>query len=441
MTYEQAMSFLSRPFVMDREYKTDMTRKILELLDNPQDKIKCIHVAGTNGKGSISAMTAKILELSGYKTGIYTSPHIIDFEERIKVNSNYISKEDVARIVKKISVIVESLLKEGYDEPTEFELITCLAFYYFCEQKVDYAVIEVGLGGLSDSTNVITPILSVITSISLDHMSVLGNTLTEIAYEKAGIIKKNVPVVVYNQSKEVLHVIEKVCAEKNSKLTIAKSTITEFNQNQIKEKFGIDSLINSPKQFFNITTKKDSYDVALNLLGVHQMKNTDVVINIVENLIEQGLNIHKETVLQALDSVTWIGRLEIMQRNPMIVLDGAHNIDGVTNLYESIKKYFTYRKLILITGILKDKQVDEMSKLLSDISDQIILVDVDNTRRTPKAELAEIFSKYNSNVTVKDDNKDALETALSSAEKDDLILICGSLYLIGDYRRICMTYL
>ena len=422
MTYEQALEYIHRPYSTDVEYKMDRIYKILELLNNPQDKIKCIHIAGTNGKGSVSAMTAKILEMSGYKTGLYISPHLIDFEERIRINSKFIEKSDISRIMKKISVIVDSLIVQGYGEPTEFELITCLAYYYFCEQDVDFAVIEVGLGGLTDSTNVITPILSVITSISYDHMAVLGNEIGLIARQKAGIIKK-------------------VCSEKNSPLILANSQIHEYTDKEVKDIFSTDLMKNSPKQYFNIKTKKDSYDIALNLLGIHQMKNTDVVINIVEVLQSQGIEIQKSSILSALKNVTWIGRMEIVKNNPIIMLDGAHNIDAIKQLAQSVKKYFSYKKLILITGILKDKQIDEMSEVLAKLSDKIIAVEVDSVRRTSKDALIENLKKYSKDVEGSDDYKDALDKAISYADEDDMILICGSLYLIGDFKKICMTYL
>ena len=198
---------------------------------------------------------------------------------------------------------------------------------------------------------------------------------------------------------------------------------------------------NSPRQYFNIKTKNDSYDIALNLLGVHQMKNTDVVINIVEVLQSQGIEIKKSSILSALENVTWIGRMEIVKSNPVVMLDGAHNIDAIKQLAQSVKKYFSYKKLILITGILKDKQVDEMSEILAKLSDKIIAVEVDSVRRTSKDALIESLKKYNKDVEGSDDYKEALDKALSYADKDDMILICGSLYLIGDYKKICMTYL
>lgn len=440
MNYKEAMDYISRPYLKGGEYKLNTIKKILERLGNPQDKIKCIHIAGTNGKGSISAMTAKILEESGYKTGLYTSPYIINFEERIQINSQNIKKEDISRIITDLSIIIDEVIRDGFNEPSEFEIITCLMFCYFCEQQVDYAIIEVGLGGLRDCTNVINPILSAIASISFDHMDILGNSIEEIALQKAGIIKENVPTILYKQSDEVTKIIKRVCEQKNSTLTIADSDVSIYTEDELKNIFKITDTKNLGKQYFCIRTKKSIYDISLNLLGIHQIKNTNVVINIAENLIEQGLKINKKSILSALDKVKWIGRLEIMKQNPLVVLDGAHNIDGITNLQKSISKYFSYKKLILITGILKDKQIDDMVKILSNLADRIITVQVNNYRSSSSDYLTDSFKKYTDSVENINDYKTAYEKALSYANEDDLVLIAGSLYLIGDLRKICMTY-
>lgn len=436
MTYKQAMNYIKRPYTRGDRYNLNTMIAILEKLDNPHKKIKCIHIAGTNGKGSTSVITAKILQYAGYKTGLYTSPYILEFEERIQINSKKISKDDLARIITKIASTIEEL----DISPTEFEIITCAMFYYYAKQNVDYAVIEVGLGGLTDCTNVITPILSVITSISLDHTQILGDTIEKIAMQKAGIIKQNVPTILYNQNEKVLNVIKKVCEEKNSMLTITDYEIKNYTDTEIEKIFGAGKTKNSAKQYFNLKTKKDSYDISLNLLGTHQIKNASVVIGVAEALINQGINIKKNDILSALDTVIWIGRLEIMNKEPLVVLDGAHNIDGITTLIDNIKKYFTYKKIILINGILKDKQIDDMVEKLASLADKIITVDVDNYRSASGKQLADIFKKYNTNVEYISDPKKAYELSLSLANADDMVLIAGSLYLIGDFRKICMTY-
>ena len=426
MNYTQAMQYIENAYKLGSNYGTIRTKKILGLIGNPQDKIKCIHIAGTNGKGSITAMTTKILSTAGYKVGMYTSPFIEEFEERIQINGQNIKKDELARLVTIVAQAVDKVKTMGYEEPTEFEIITCTMFLYFYEQKVDFAVVEVGLGGAQDSTNVMTPLVSVLASISYDHMQILGDTIEKIAGEKAGIIKENVPVVSYMQVPEAMKVIENVCKEKNSKLTVA-------NKDSIKD---LENELNSFKQNLLITTKNDEYKISLSLLGVHQKQNCAVVINVIESLIAQGIKIEKEHILKGLNEVKWMARLEIMEQNPMVVLDGAHNIDGITNLTNSIKQYFKYNKLVLILGILADKQVDEMIDMIVPLASKIIAVSPHSDRAKGAEELADIIKKKNQNCIAIQDYKQAYETALSYCDKEDMLMIAGSLYLIGDMRNL-----
>ena len=426
MNYEEAMEYIKSTYKFGSNYGTERTKKILEILGNPQDKIKCIHIAGTNGKGSMSAMTAKILISAGYKVGMYTSPFIEEFEERIQINGTNIQKDDLAKAITRVEKAVNEVLSLGYDNPTEFEIITCAMFLYFCEQGVDFAVIEVGLGGRQDSTNVMIPIACVIASISFDHMQILGDTLEKIALEKSGIIKENVPVIMYPQEQEALDVFKKVCEEKNAKLILV-------DRNSVQEK---EIIKNSAMQEIIVKTQNDSYDISLNLLGVHQKLNCATVINLMEVLISQGIDIKKADILKGLREVKWIGRLEIMRREPMVVLDGAHNIDGITNLTNSIKKYFKYDKMVLILGILADKQVDDMIKMLTPIASKIIAVSPHSDRAKGAKELAQIIKNTNPNCEYEEDYAKAYKKALSYCDKDDLLMIAGSLYLIGDMRKV-----
>lgn len=426
MNYNEAMAYIQNAYKFGINYGLDRTKKILELLGNPQEKIRCIHIAGTNGKGSITAMTSKILEIAGYKVGMYTSPFIEEFEERIQINGQNIKKDELAIIVSRIAEIVQKVVDMGYEHPTEFEIITCCMFVYFYEQNVDFAVIEVGLGGREDSTNVITPLASVITSISLDHMNILGDSIAKIASEKAGIIKDNVPVISYMQVDEAMKVIEDKCSQTNSKLIVADPSFVK--EGKIIFNFGTQNLI--------IDTKNDHYDINLNLLGVHQKLNCNVVINLMECLISQNFKISKQNILDGLKEVHWPARLELMKKNPMVVLDGAHNIDGIRNLTESIKTYFKYDKLILILGILADKQVDEMIDMIVPLADKIIAVSPNSDRAKEADELAKIIKKQNPSCIAIKDYTQAYKTALSHCKEDDLLLIAGSLYLIGDMRKV-----
>jgi dihydrofolate synthase/folylpolyglutamate synthase len=377
-------------------------------------------------------MLAEILREAGYKVGMYISPYLEEFEERIQINGTNISKEDLSRAVASVAEVVEKVIELGYDHPTEFEIITCVMFLYFYEMKVDYAVVEVGLGGRLDSTNVITPILSIITSISYDHMSILGDTLGKIAFEKAGIIKNEVPVVIYPQEQESLEVIKRVACERQAKLI-------EVSPNSAELKHAQNSSGETYTQNLIIKTEDYSYDIELSLLGKHQLLNCSVVVAAVEELNHQGLNISNENVLSALKKVKWPGRLEIMSRKPLVVLDGAHNIDGIKKLTESIDMYFNYNRLVLILGILADKQVKEMVDTIVPKAHKVIAVTPHSDRAELADKLAEEIRKINPNVEAKDDYLEAYKTALSSCDDGDMLLISGSLYMIGDMRKLIKT--
>lgn len=427
MNYNEAMSYIENTAKFGSNFGTERTEKILELLGNPHKELKCIHIAGTNGKGSTTAMISKILIEAGFKVGMYTSPFIEEFEERIQINGQNIPKCDLAKVVTKVSEAVEKVIELGYEHPTEFEIITCAMFLYYYEEKVDYAVIEVGLGGRMDSTNVITPLVSVITSISFDHMQILGNTLDKIAFEKGGIIKEKVPVVLYPQEKEAEEVIRKICEEKNSDLILVNRDSVEYVDKDLSNEY---------YQNFIVKTKENRYEVQLSLLGTHQILNCSVALHTIDELIKQGINIKKQHIYKALKEVKWPGRLEIMRKNPLVVLDGAHNIDGITNLKNSVERYFKYNKMVLILGILADKQVEDMVSTITPMAHKIIAVTPHSYRAENSNILMQVIKKHNENCEAMDDYEEAYKKALSYCNEDDLILISGSLYMIGDMRKV-----
>lgn len=423
MNYEEAMNYIVNTAKFGSNYGLSRTEKILELLGAPHKKIKFVHVAGTNGKGSTTAMITGVLRQAGYKVGMYTSPYLEEFEERIQINGINISKDELALIVSEVKEAVDKVIDMGFEHPTEFEIITAAGFLYFYKQKVDYAVIEVGLGGRLDSTNVITPMVSVITSISYDHMAILGDTLEKIAYEKAGIIKKGVPVVVYPQPKEAAKVIEKISQEMECNLIKVKQNSVKLLQSEYTQKL----LLN---------TENDKYEIELSLIGKHQLLNCAVAVNTLEVLQQLGIKIKKEHILEGLKKISWIGRLEILRKEPLVVIDGAHNIDGITNLVESIKTYFKYNRMFLILGILADKQVEQMIKLIAPMAEKIIAVTPHSDRAELAQDLEASIKKYNQNCIACEDYKEAYERALSYCEKGDLLIVSGSLYMIGDMRKI-----
>lgn len=440
MNYKDTLQYINNIAKFGVNLGLERTEKILELLGNPHKKIKAVHVAGTNGKGSITVMISRVLMEAGFKVGMYTSPYLEEFEERIQINGKNISHDDLSRVVTKVSKAVDKVLQLGYDNPTEFEVITCAMFYYFWEKKVEIAVIEVGLGGRFDSTNVMVSfakeceggvMASVIASISYDHMNILGDTLEKIAYEKAGIIKTGIPVILYPQSESVEKVIEKVCEEKGSellKVPVNSSNLIGGNK--------IDSGSREYVQQVKIATKEADYDIKLSLLGKHQLLNCAAALFTLEQLSRYDILVDKSVISRALGNVSWKGRLEVMGRNPLVVIDGAHNIQGISMLKENICRYFQYNDMILILGILADKEVEKMVKTIVPLAKRVMAVTPKDKRGQIAGRLKTIIGKYNSNCEDFNDYEKAYRKALSYCSKEDLILVCGSLYMVGDMRKI-----
>ena len=426
MKYQEAMKYITEVGNFGSNYGLERTYKLLELLDNPQDKLKIIHVAGTNGKGSTTAMITSMLKGCGYKVGMYTSPFLEEFEERIQINGENIPKEKLAQLITKIKYAVDKVIEEGYNHPTEFEIITVLMFLYFATEEVDFAVVEVGLGGRLDSTNVITPILSVITSISFDHTNLLGNTLEEIAAEKAGIIKSCIPTVIYPQEEVAEIVISSKCQELDSKLY-------KINKEDAK----LINIIKEDKIYQQVKVKlDDEYDVKLPLLGEHQILNLAVALKALEVIKDKAPKLNMESIVKSIATVRWNGRLEIMSNSPYVVIDGAHNIQGITQLNKNINKYFEYKDMYLILGILADKDVEHMVKVITPKAKKVFTVTPNSMRAETAEELMNEVKKYNESCEAYNDYKNAFEDALKLCKKDDLLLISGSLYMIGEMRGI-----
>lgn len=431
MSYEETMRYITETAKFGSNYGLQRTEKILEFLGNPHKKLKLIHIAGTNGKGSTTSLITSVLMDCGYKVGMYTSPFIEEFEERIQINRKNISKKNLSETLTEVRKAVNKVIKLGYDNPTEFEIITCLMFLYFYKEKVDLGVIEVGLGGRLDSTNVITPILSVITSISYDHINILGNSLEKIAYEKGGVIKENIPVVSYKQDKKVRVVIEKICKEKNS-------ILYEVDNSMIKH---INPRGKNFTQELEIRTENEKYNLNLSLLGSHQTLNCLLAVKACEILNKIGVNIGKDNIINGIKHAKWIGRMEVLQDKPLVVIDGAHNIDGIEKLTKSIKEYFAYKKINLIIGVLGDKEVHKMINEVSKIIDKAIILSPHSDRAEKKEIMAKYFHENNIKCFLYDDYKEGFLKALDFSDEEDLVLVCGSLYMIGDMRKIINNYI
>ncbi|MEF2819672.1 MAG: folylpolyglutamate synthase/dihydrofolate synthase family protein [Clostridium sp.] len=425
MKYEEAMKYITEVGNFGSNYGLERTYKLLEHLGNPERDLKLIHIAGTNGKGSTTSMITEILMGEGYKVGMYTSPFIEEFEERIQINRNNIPKESLAILMDEIKVAVDKVIEAGYNHPTEFEIITVLMLLYFKKENIDFGVIEVGLGGTLDSTNVIKPIIQVITSISFDHTNLLGNTLEKIAREKAGIIKKEIPTVIYPQQEEVLKVIKNKCFEMDSELYIANNENLKF-----------ENIVNLDKPY-QLLKYNNEIDILLPLLGEHQIINLSVAMQAIEVLNNKNIiDISIANIVKSIKNVSWKGRLEVLSNNPYVVIDGAHNIQGIKTLSRNIKKYFKYENLYLILGILADKDVEEMIKIITPMAKKVYSVTPNSIRGELAESLKDEVSKFNKNCKAFDKYEEAYLEALNDASEKDLILASGSLYMIGDMRKI-----
>ncbi|MDD7794024.1 bifunctional folylpolyglutamate synthase/dihydrofolate synthase [Clostridium sp. 'White wine YQ'] len=429
MEYKKSIEYIHSLNKFGMNFGLSRTERLLELLGNPHKKVKFIHLAGTNGKGSTTAMISNILKEAGYKVGMFTSPYLEEFEERIQINGVNIPKDHLTKCVNEIREIVDVVAEEGLGQPTEFEVITCIMFKYFYDMKIDFGVIEVGLGGKLDSTNVLTPILTVITSISFDHMNILGNTLKEIASEKAGIIKENVPVVLYPQERDALEVIKAKAKELESKI---------YNVNPISSKFlGVLQKDSKVFQRMQYTIENKSLEINLPLLGKHQIVNCLTAITAIKVLEELGeISISYNVISKGLEEVEWKGRMELLSDKPYILIDGAHNIDGIRKLKENLRTYFNYKNLVLILGILADKQVDEMIREICPLAKEVVAV----TPHSDRAELSEVLRdkilEQEIEAISMDNYEEAYRYAVSKIAEDDMLLICGSLYMIGDMRKL-----
>ena len=425
MRYDEAMKYITEVGNFGSNYGLERTHKLLEYLDNPEKNLKLIHIAGTNGKGSTTSMITEILMGEGYKVGMYTSPFIEEFEERIQINRNNIPKESLAILMDEIKVAVDKVIEAGYNHPTEIEIITVLMLLYFKKENIDFGVIEVGLGGTLDSTNVIKPIIQVITSISFDHTNLLGNTLEKIAREKAGIIKRGIPTVIYPQQEEVLKVIKNKCFEMDSELYIANNENLKFK-----------NIVNLDKPY-QLLKYNNEIDILLPLLGEHQIINLSVAMQAIEVLNNKNIiDISIANIVKSIKNVSWKGRLEVLSNNPYVVIDGAHNIQGIKTLSRNIKNYFKYENLYLILGILADKDVEEMIKIITPMAKKVYSVTPNSIRGELAESLKDEVSKFNKNCKAFDKYEEAYLEALNDASEKDLILASGSLYMIGDMRKI-----
>lgn len=421
MDYQEALAYIDGVAWFGSRPGLSRVTELLHRLGDPQNRLKFVHIAGTNGKGSCAAMLASVLKTAGYKTGLFTSPYLFRFNERMQINGREIDNDVLADVVTRVSIPAEIM----EDHPTEFELMTAAAMLWYAEEGCDIVVLEVGLGGRFDATNVISrPEVSVIMNIGLDHTKILGDTVEKIAAEKAGIIKAGCPCVLYQQSDSVTQVIRQRCGEVGAELHIA-----DFSA--IKTEF--DSL---EGQVF--TYKGEAY--AIPLLGAHQLKNAAVVIETAETLRRRGWKLPHEDVEHGLYAVSWPARFEVVSDGPCFVVDGGHNPQCAQTVAENLKKYFPGCRRVLLIGVLADKDYRSLADILAPEADEFVCVTPNSDRALPAEELAQVLRPYGKPVTVCESIKEGVSAAIDAAGQDGMVCAVGSLYMVGEIRACFDLY-
>jgi len=428
MDYQQAVDYIYS--YMDFEvvphalggYDLRRVEELLAHIDNPQLRAKSVHIAGSKGKGSTAAMIASVLTTAGYTTGLYTSPHLHRINERVRVDGRLIADDEFAAIMTRLLPKIESVNQRAtYGQLTTFELLTALAFTYFCDKAAAFQVLEVGLGGKYDASNVINAQVSVITSISYDHTEILGHTLTEIAGEKCGIIKPGNTVITAPQAAEAAAVIEAACLSNQARLLHAGQDITWQ-----PEYHDLD------RQQLKVNGRLGEYQLTIPLLGDHQLENAALAVAALEVLIEQGITIPRQSILQGLEQVNWPGRLQVLHRQPYLVVDGAHNPDSIRKLRQTLKQYFEFKRAVLIVGTSADKDIAGIVSGLLPITDRVIVTHSQHPRAAAAAPIVAEFTRQGVTAVVADDAAAALSLAREQAGPRDLICATGSLFIVAE---------
>ena len=413
MNVNEAIEYIHSVFWKGSIPGLGRTQTLLAKMGNPEKALKFVHIAGTNGKGSTAAMTASILQKAGYRTGLYTSPYIYRFHERMQIDGVQISDEDLVAVTEYVKPLAESM----EESPTEFELVCCIAFEYFKRKKCDIVVLEVGMGGEFDATNVIaTPEVAVITNIGLDHTDVLGSTVEEIARTKAGIIKENGNAVIYRGTPSVEAVFEEVCRQKNVKLKKA-----DFDSICLVS-HGLEG------QVFDCGKRKN---IHLPLLGDHQLHNASVVLSIADTLIENGWKITEENIYEGLRDASWPGRFDIVSRDPLFIIDGGHNPQCLEALVKNIADYLQNKKVIALTGVLADKDYADMYRPVMPLVSEFVCITPDNPRKLEAEDLAKYLQAKGAQAVACESTRAGVVRAIELAGKDGAVLCFGSLYSIG----------
>ena len=425
MNYTETLAYLDGLGKFGIHLGMERIEALLKELGNPEQKVRTIHVTGTNGKGSVTSMITNILLVSGLKVGKFTSPHLVRYNERIEVDGKEISDEDFALVVTAVRRAVENVMVKGTDQPTQFEVLTAAAFLHFALQKLDYAVIEVGLGGLWDSTNVITPVVSVITNVSLDHTDRCGKTVEEIAMQKAGIIKDGIPVVTAAEG-EALGPIQAMSLFKQAPLYIYGKAFTAQE---------VSSSMDGQTFTLSAGDYHSNYDVKLP--GAHQILNTAVAVVAAKLASKQDSRINEMALHQGVALTKWPGRLERISQKPDVILDGAHNPAGAAVLRAALDKYYSGKKICFIFGMMGDKDISQVITTLFRKEDTVYTVRADEGARAAEPEA--LAKQIGPQAKAMHDLAQAYKTALAEVGEDGLVCVCGSLYLVGTFKKMLLN--
>lgn len=427
MNYEEAREYLDQVSKGGSVLGLDNMRELLKRLGNPQDSLKFVHISGTNGKGSVLAYLSTVFKEAGYRTGRYISPTLFSYREKIQVNEKFIGREDLSRLTEKVKAAAEEMQNCAAGDPTIFEIETALAFLYFVEQKCDIVILETGLGGALDATNVITtPVMEIIASISMDHMEFLGDTLGKIAYQKAGIIKPDTSVVSAMQQPEAMEVICNVCRERDC-------TFQTVDPEQIKDiSYGYEGQSFSYKNWENIK---------ISLMGSYQIKNAALALEAINALRKLGYDLKDRAVYQGMKKAIWKGRFTLISKDPVILMDGAHNPAAAEELVRSLKLYYAGKKFYYIFGMFRDKDYAQVIRLTAPMAEHIITVQTPgNPRALPAAELKEAVAEVNPSVEAAESLRMAVNQVMERIDSDSVVVIFGSLSFLGEAEMAVNRY-
>lgn len=425
MNYQDALNYIHGTYKFGKKIGLTNIRDLLKRLGNPEKQLKIIHIAGTNGKGSVSSFIHGGLSAAGYQVGLFTSPYLETFRERMQINGVKISEDHLIRSTEIVKEKIEEMVKEGKHHPSEFEVVTAIALDYFHRQSIDFLVLEVGLGGRFDATNAVDdPILSIITNIGYDHTEYLGDTLDKIAYEKAGIIKEDIPVIVYPQEKEALNTIVEIARQKNAPMIPVDFSTLELEESSLKE------------QRFSVTLGEKTYSsLKIRLLGSYQIHNSITALTALEHLKSRGIiTFSTEDINKGFFNTQWPGRFEILREKPLTIIDGAHNTQAAQALVETLGKHLPKASITFVIGMLLDKDIDSFLQEIAPLGARFVLTKPFGPRAADPEYLQEKLLTYEKPIYMEPRIPKAIDRAFEITKDEEVIVLVGSLYMIGEAR-------